>query len=86
MACGVIAFALTFGVLVRVSLWLFAFVPGPLFGGFGSVGGSLVEDGFDGKEEFCEIDGGPFRKAANKRFNHGKFTFSDHAQAAALSG
>ena len=53
-----------------------AFVTGALFGGFGSVCGSLVEDGFDGEEEFREIDCGPFRKPANKRLNHcSGFTF-----------
>jgi len=86
MAFGAMALAETFGVLARVSLWLFAFVLWPLFCGFCSVCGSLVEDGFDGEEEFREIDCGPFRKPANKRLNHGKFTFSDHAQAAARCG
>jgi transporter family-2 protein len=37
-----------------------------LFAGALGFFGSLIEDGFDGEEEFGEIDGGPFRKAANK--------------------
>jgi hypothetical protein len=59
----------TFGVLSsfsEYSLRLFAFVAGPLFGGALGVFGSLIKDGLDGEEEFGEIDGGPFRKAANK--------------------
>ncbi len=39
---------------------------GALFGGALGFFGSLIEDTFDGEEEFGEIDGGPFRKAANK--------------------
>jgi hypothetical protein len=59
----------TFGVLRSFSgypLRLFALVAGALFGGALCFFGSLIEDGFDGEEEFGEIDGGPFRKAANK--------------------
>ena len=59
----------TFGVLSSFSgysLRLFAFVLVALFGGALGFFGSLIEDGFDGEEEFGEIDGGPFRKPANK--------------------
>jgi hypothetical protein len=41
-------------------------VAGALFAGALGFFGSLIKDGFDGEEEFGEIDGGPFRKAANK--------------------
>jgi hypothetical protein len=74
MACGLILRpAETFGVLSCFSgyaLRLFAFVPWPFFGGALGFVGSLLEDVFNGDEEFCEVDGGPFRKAANKRLNH----------------
>jgi hypothetical protein len=59
----------TFGVLSSFSgysLRLFAFVLGALFGGALGFFGSLIKDDFNGEEEFGEIDGGPFRKPANK--------------------
>jgi hypothetical protein len=59
----------TFGVLSSFSgysLRLFAFVEGALFDGAFCFFGSLGKDGLDGVDKFGEIDGGPFRKPANK--------------------
>jgi hypothetical protein len=59
----------TFGVLRSFSgypLRLFAFVAGALFDGAFCFFSSLGKDGLDGEEELGEIDGGPFRKPANK--------------------
>jgi hypothetical protein len=70
MACGLMRLPReTFGVLRSFSgypLRLFALVAGALFGGALGFFGSLIKDDFNGEEEFGEIDGGPFRKAANK--------------------
>ena len=64
MACGLMRLPLlTFGVLSCFSLNL-----GPL--GFGLMLGALVEDVLDGNDDFGEVCARPFRKAANKTFNH----------------
>jgi hypothetical protein len=69
-AFGVILLpAETLGVLSCFSLNL-----GPL--GFGLMLGALVEDVLDGNDDFGEVCARPFRKAANKTFNHCQsFTF-----------
>ncbi len=70
MACGLMRLPReTFGVLRSFSgypLRLFALVAGALFGSALGFFGSLGKDGLDGVDKFREIDGGPFRKAANK--------------------
>lgn len=71
MAFGVIRLPrVTFGLFNCFSAYAFCFF------GFGVMLGAGVEDGFDGEEEFGKVGGGPFRKAANKTFNHSwGFTF-----------
>jgi hypothetical protein len=51
--------------------------------GFAGVLGAGVKDGFDGKEEFCEVACGPFAEAANKALNHVSIAFILEVSAAA---
>ena len=66
MACGVMGFALTFGVLVRVSAYslrLFAFVLGTLFGGSLVGFGALVDFAVNESEEFGKVGCRPARNS-----------------------